>query len=215
MLQENLSSSAIKASRPETSVSVLPRALEFISIVSSQARKELSIPDLQLISLMVQEFPAQRPSAVMALSHESLTLQLKLEDVPDVGIAIIKGKTTGLLPEQGTLAPGSVSTSLGDRFQECTPRIVQVAMAAAPVLQHVVPGDVTAFEEAVWQLRGHQENILCHYVLAIAKYPTIVRQLANLFKDLPAIITPAALKSACHKAIIFAHEANDKPALQQ
>ena len=52
-------------------------------------------------------------------------------------------------------------------------------------------------------------------MLAIAKYPTIVRQLANLFKDLPAIITPAALKSACRKAIIFAHEANDTPAVQR
>ena len=99
MLHENPSSIAIKASRPDTSVMVLPRAREFISIVSSQARQELSIPDLQLISLMVQEFPTQRPSAVMALSHESLTLQLKLEAVPDVRIAIIEGTATGLLPE--------------------------------------------------------------------------------------------------------------------
>ena len=76
-------------------------------------------------------------------------MQLKLEDVPDVKIASIKGTATGPLPEQGTLAPGTVSTGLGDRLQECTPRIVQLAIAGAPVLQHMVPGDVTAFEEAV------------------------------------------------------------------
>ena len=39
MLQENPSSIAIKASRPDTSVMVLPRAKEFIGIVSSQARR--------------------------------------------------------------------------------------------------------------------------------------------------------------------------------
>ena len=85
------------------------------------------------------------------------------------------------------------------------PRVAQLAIAAAPVLQHMVPGDVTAFEEAVWNLGRHSDNSLLRYVLAIAKYPTVVRQLATLFKDMPAKFTATTLKTACHKALLIAH----------
>ena len=56
---------------------------------------------------------------------------------------------------------------------------------SASLLQHLVPGGLTAFLAAAKSLGEHQGNLLLHSILAFAKYPTVVNDLAPRLANLP------------------------------
>ena len=108
----------------------------------------------------------------------------------------------------------SWSTGLGDTPAVELPAAINLARAAAPVWSALEPGDLTAFQQAVPKLAIHMDSLLLQYILAVAKYPTVVHMLAEQFAKLPKKITPQNLLSACHKVFKGAHESNKDPVLR-
>ena len=78
-----------------------------------------------------------------------------------------------------------------------------------------IPGDVTAFNEAAQKLGEHLGNVLLLYILAQAKYPTVVRDFAVRFAAMPVPFTAFALKHPCHGGIRHAASENECTTLQR
>ena len=78
-----------------------------------------------------------------------------------------------------------------------------------------IPGDVTAFVEAAQKLDAHRGNVLLLSILARAKYPTVVQDLAVRFSTMPVPFTACALKQQCHAGIRHAASVNESKALQR
>ena len=109
------------------------------------------------------------------------------------------------LPQQGQTSADGANAS----------PIIELAKAAAPVLNHLAPGYYTTFLKAVPKLGKHMGNILLQYILASLQYPTVVQKNVDTFAALPAKITPARLKLACHNAMLSAHQSQCGPGMKQ
>ena len=77
------------------------------------------------------------------------------------------------------------------------------------------PGDMPAFVEAAQKLGRHRGHVLLMSILARAKYPTVVRDLALRFAGLPIKFSAAQLKKVCHDGIRHAASINETPKLQR
>ena len=77
------------------------------------------------------------------------------------------------------------------------------------------PGDLAGFCQGARDLGAHQGNSLLCYILAQAKYPTLVKDLAQRFSRISGKLTAPKLKSRCWDAIHNAARLNDSPKVQQ
>ena len=122
---------------------------------------------------MVAESLEQRAEIDVVLQHECMHV---LSSGCPTGLGGQSMQEHQTLPQQGQTSADGANAS----------PIIELAKAAAPVLNHLAPGYYTTFLQAVPKLGKHMGNILLQYILASLQYPTVVRKNVDTFAALPA-----------------------------
>ena len=179
-MQEDPAARAVCADRKDSSHIALAKAVHFIRMVQSQSEP---LPALSLIKSMVAESLEQRAEIDVVLQHECMHV---LSSGCPTGLGGQSMQEHQTLPQQGQTSADGANASPKDQKGTPLPGIIELAAAAAPVLNHLAPGYYTTFLQAVLKLGKHMDSILLQYILASLQYPTVVQKNVDTFAALPA-----------------------------
>ena len=104
--------------------------------------------------------------------------------------------------EDEKLSPGTHKESQAQVAPDANiHELLKVVADAAPILLPCTSGDRTAFLTRVPLLGQHKEHVLLQYILAGARYPSMMDIVAEQYSHLPATFTAADLKAESYKVI--------------
>ena len=193
LFQEDPASTVIKVDKKNVMADVLPRTLAFIKEVDKQVQENSDMKELALIHAMLQEFQEKRRDINTILQDPLFTPTVPGGDalftptVPGGDESLGNHQqlcSAGLEDEK--LSPGTHKESQAQGAPDANiHELLKVVADAAPILLPCTSGDRTAFLTRVPLLGQHKEHVLLQYILAGARYPSMMDIVAEQYSHLP------------------------------
>ena len=223
ILQEDARVPAVDWDHRRDSVSDLAGAVVVLCNKVTSYRHDASRPGImQLACRLLEVAPETRPTAAQLVNDWWCSRSPM--PPPSIGAPIGFGGVMGRAPtplhgeqegqgETGGEQPAEEVTVPMGLEGALDVRVVEAAVRFREFFEN--PGDVVAFCDGANQLTHHRGNVLLLYILAQAKYPTVVKDLAGRFAKIQRKLTANEVKVHCWAAIREAARVNETSALQQ